>query len=284
MKNHISEEKFKESIEYYCSVLKSAYLAELEDATDIKYAKQYFQKVMFLENEMAPYGSAIFNELRYTYNHFNSLNAKTSYVKTIDSIPQIRTLGKNRLLEARKYLLGDNSASLSEWYIEQIENNGYSLDELIQLETMVLESTDENLIGALAVHLAGHQLYKEFKNVITEKQEPKTKHQHQFTRNEQILAVYFLMKSLGINSHQMCDRTKMAALFHLVMGVPFESSSKLKDLTIYKALAVVPQVVNDDKQFLRYLNNIRPYFFNANFIKAVEQIDAHISGLQSEID
>lgn len=284
MPNNISEEEFQDSIEYYSNVLRAAYLEEIEGATDQKYAKQHFQKLLFLGNEMVPYGSIVFNELRFSYNHFYRLNAKTSYRKTIELIPEIRKIGKTAYLDAKKHLLGDKTSNLDEWYIEQIEDSDYTLEELIQLESLVLESSDENLIGALAVHLAGRRLYKEYKNVITEKQEPKKKYQHQFTRNEQILAFYFLMKSVGVNPHQMCDRTKMAALFHLVMGVPYESSAKLKDLTIYKALAVVPQVVNDDKQFLRYLNKIRPYFYNTNFIEAVELIDSHISGLNTEID
>lgn len=284
MPNNISEEDFQDSIEYYSNVLRAAYLEEIEGATDQKYAKQHFQKLLFLGNEMVPYGSIVFNELRFSYNHFCRLNAKTSYKKTIELIPEIRKIGKTAYLDAKKHLLGNKTSSLDEWYIEQIEDSDYTLEELIQLESLVLESSDENLIGALAVHLAGRRLYKEYKNVITEKQEPKKKYQHQFTRNEQILAFYFLMKSVGVNPHQMCDRTKMAALFHLVMGVPYESSAKLKDLTIYKALAVVPQVVNDDKQFLRYLNKIRPYFYNTNFIEAVELIDSHISGLNTEID
>lgn len=284
MDNHISEEDFQDSIQYYSGVLKAAYLAEIESATDQEYAKQHFQKALFLENEMVPYGSVVFNELRFSFNHFSRLNAKTSYTKTVELISQIRTIGKTTHLEAKKYFLGDENSNLDEWYIERLENKSSSLEELIQLEKLVLKSTDENLIGALAVHLAGQQLYKEFKKVKIEKQEHKTKHQHQFTRNEQILAVYFLIKSLGVNLYQMSDRTKMAALFHLVMGVPYDSSSKLKDLAIYKGLGVVPQVVKDDKQFLKYLTKIRPYFLHANFIKAVELIDAHISGLTLEFE
>jgi hypothetical protein len=57
MVNYISEEEFQDNIAYYSGVLRTAYLTELESATDVEYAKQYFQTVMFLENEMVPYGS-----------------------------------------------------------------------------------------------------------------------------------------------------------------------------------------------------------------------------------
>lgn len=280
---NITEEQFHDSIEYYSNVLRSAYEAEIEDANDLDYAEKYFQRVLFLENEMVPYKSVTFNEFRFSYNHYNCLNATTSYSKTIELLPRLRTIGKNSLIEARKYSLGNQSANISEWHIKQLED-GSLIEELIQLEELVLQSTDENLIGALAVHLAGQQLYKEFKNTQPTQANPKTKHQYQFTRNEQILAVYYLIQSLGVNPYQVSDRTKLAALFHLIMGVPYESATKLKDLTIYKALSVVPQVVNDDKQFLKYLRKIRPYFLNANFDSAVEMIDRQIFSLNSDLD
>ncbi len=160
-----------------------------------------------------------------------------------------------------------------------------TIEELVQLESLVLKSTDENPIGALAIHLAGDRLFKEYRsNSTSEKKEMNTKHKFQFTRNEQILAFYYFIQSLGVNPYQISDRTKLAALFHLIMGVPYESHSKLKDLTIYKSLAVVPQVVNNDKQFLKYLTKIRPYFQNANFDRAVEMIDRQIFSLKSDLD
>lgn len=283
MSKQVSEQEFQDSIQYYTDILKKAYKAELKDSTDLEYAKRYFQSIFFLENEMVPYRSATFNELRFAHNHYTRLNAKSSYSKTLELLSEIRKIGKSSLIEARKFSLGDHLADLSEWHIAHLEK-GSSMEELIQLEELVLKSTDENLIAALAVHLAGQQLYKEFNAVPAEKRTTQAKHQHRFTRNEQILATYFLMKSLGVNLYQMSDRTKMAALFHLIMGVPYESSSKLKDLSIYKGLSVVPQVVNDDKQLMKYLKKIRPYFFNANFMKAVELIDAQISGLSSEME
>ncbi len=284
MWSNISEEDFQDSIEYYSSVLRTAYLEEIEDATDKEYAKQHFQKLLFLENEMIPYGSIIFNELRFSYNHFSRLNSKSSYTKTIELIPEIRKIGKTTHLEAKKYLLGAQEANLDEWYIERLENTSSSLEELIQLEALVLKSTNENLIGALAVHLAGQQLYKEFRKVKIGDKSQSEKHEHQFTRNEQILSLYLLIESFGVNLYQACDRTKLAALFHLIMGVPYGSSSKLKDLAIYKGLSVVPQIVKNDKQLLKHLNKIRSYFFNANFIKVVERIDAKISDLTSKFE
>jgi hypothetical protein len=93
MRNNISEEDFQDSIKYYSGVLRTAYLEEVEDATDEEYTKQHFQKLLFLENEMVPYGSVVFNELRFSHNHFSRLNSRSSYTRTIELIPEIRKIG-----------------------------------------------------------------------------------------------------------------------------------------------------------------------------------------------
>jgi hypothetical protein len=284
MPRKITNKKFKECIEYYYGVLKKGYLKEISEATDTEYAKKHFQRVFFLENDFVPYMSVLFQELRFTYHHFSKLNEKTAYDKTLKILPQIRTVSKKRLSDAQKYQKGDHSVLISEWYIEHIESGKADLDELILIEKRVLESTDENLIGALAVHLAGQRLYQEFKSSseVKEKQVKATKHNFTFTRNEQILALYYLIRSFGINPYQACDRTKLSALFHLVMGVPFEKKSKIKDLAIYKGLSCAPQVVKDSNQLLKYLEKIRNYFFEANFIQVVDLIDKEIERCKHE--
>lgn len=278
MPRKITNKKFKACIEYYYEVLKKGYLKEIEKSTDKDYAKKHFQRIFFLENDFVPYTSVLFQELRFTYHHFSKLNENTAYDKTLELLTQIRTVSKRRLSDAQKYQKGDHSVLISEWYIEHMESGKTSLDELIEIEKKVLKSTDENLIGSLAVHLAGKRLYQEFRKEteIKENQVKPTQHNFKFTRNEQILALYYLIRSFGINPYQACDRTKLAALFHLVMGVPYEKKSKLKDLAIYKGLSRAPEVVKDSNQLLKYLKKIRTYFFEANFIQVVDLIDKEI--------
>lgn len=278
MPRKITNKTFNKCIEYYYGVLKEGYLKEIEKATDTDYAKKHFQRILFLENDFVPYMSVLFQELRFTYHHFSKLSENTAYDKTLEILPQIRTVSKKQLDVAEKYQKGDHSVFISEWYLEHIESGKADLDQLIAIEKKVLESSDENLIGALAVHLAGRRLYQEFRKEpeIIENQVKQTQHNFTFTRNEQILALYYLIRSFGINPYQACDRTKLAALFHLVMGVPYENKSKLKDLAIYKGLSTAPQVVKDPGQLLKYLEKIRTYFQQANFIKVVDLIDKEI--------
>lgn len=275
MPRKISNIEFQECIDHYYKVLKKSYLKEVENATDQDYAREHFQKILFLENQLVPYLSILFNELLITYNHLCRLNAENAYHRAIEYLPEIRNIAKTELNNSQQYLNGDIDNRLSEWYSMQIRNGSFSLKELIECETQVLAFTDENLIGALALHLAGEKLYNEFKD--SEESEPKIKkHQYEFTRNEQLLALHFLIESFGVNPLQACDRTKLAALFHLIMGVPFEDKSKLKNLSIYKGLSIVPQVVNNDKNLLKYLQNIRIFFEEADFMQVVKLIDLQI--------
>lgn len=281
MPRKITNIEFQQSIDHYYDVLKKAYLREIKDATDQGYAKKHFQEIFFLENELVPYPSVLFHELLTTYNHFCRLNANMAFDRTVDYLEEIRSIAKAQLSIARKYLSGIKEDRLSDWYIEQISTGLYSLTELVECEKSVLCFTDENLIGALAMHLTGEMLYNEF-NEVKEAQPTTKKHQFEFTRNEQLLALHFLIESFVSNPLKACDRTKLAALFHLIMGVPFEDKSKLKNLSIYKGLSVVPQVVNSDTNLLKYLENIRPYFEEANFTQVVQLIDQQIKICMSE--
>jgi hypothetical protein len=276
MPKEITYQEFLESIDYYCRVLRKAYLESIANATDLAYSQDHFQRLYFLENQFVPYSSVLFQEFRFAYHHFQRLNIETAYANTLDLLDELRGSAKKQLDAAEQYQKGNLKIYLSVGYMEQLEKENFTLEELIANEKQVLTFTDENLIASLSLHLAGQKLYKEFKDTPTETP-IKTQHQFQFTRNEQLLALHFLIRSFGINPSQACDRTKLSALFHLIMGVPFESPSKLKDLSIYKALSVVPQVVKKDKQLLIYLQNIRTYFLEANFIQVVDLIDKQIA-------
>lgn len=281
---HINHIKFKEIVAHYYSVLKEGYLKEIEQASDQQYAKQYFQRILFLESEHVPYQSILFKEIQYAYKHFNCLNERTAIERTFELLLQIKKVSKKRLAEAIAYLEGDRAVFLADWYMEQINSGNSTLEELILIETKALKSSKENLFAALALDVAGKRLYREFNETNEILPTSPKKHQHSFTRNEQMLALYFLIQSFGVNLFQVSDRTKLAALFHLIMGVPFESKSKLKDLAIYKGLSSIPSVVSNNNQLLKYLLNIRPYFENANFDAAVRLIDKEIQNCQSGQD
>lgn len=282
MEELINQQVFEESVTYYYDVLKKAYLEAIEEANDKQYAKAHYQRILFIENEMVPYRSILFRELQYTYHHFYCLSKSAVIKKTFGTLDQIKKVAKKRFSDGMKYLAGDKDIFLADWYLEQMETGEVSLEELLVIEANTQKLTDENLLGALALNVAGKRLYREFKREEPLTDTTEKKHKYQFTRNEQILALYFLISSFGVNLYQVCDRTKLAALFHLIMGVSYEDATKIKDLSIYKGLSGVPQVVKNKGQLLKYLDKIRPYFENAGFEKAVELIDDQIDFCKKE--
>lgn len=284
MKLPISTSKFQSIINYNYKILKEGYYLEIEKATDKSYAKTHYKNIISTDNDLVPYTTILFHELYHTYNHYNKLNRDKALEQTYSMIENIKTISRTSLNESKQYLEGNRSLSLTPWYIQQLNEGGWRLQELIILEEKVLQYTDENLVGSLAIHLAGKKLYWELEQEQVEEEPTKNKHNYQFTRNEQILSLYFLFESFSTSIYKLdADRTKIAALFHLIMGVSYENNSKLKDLSIYKSLSTVPQVVKSDKQLLKYLQKIRPYFDKMNLYKAVELIDKQIRICQEEL-
>lgn len=283
MEKAITYQDFLDAQEYFYNVLKKGYLQEVEEADDKEYATQHFQKTLFEENEMVPHGTVLFEELLISYKHFSRIKAERGYYQTMEFLEEIREISKRELLKAVNFQKGNKEIELCSWYFEQIWARTATLEELIHNEIRVQEFTDENLVGVLALKLAGNQLLEEY-NKEDAPAVVKTNHRYQFTQKEQLLSIAFLIESLGVNLLGQCDRTKMAALFHAMMGVSYHDEKKLKDLGIYKGLSVVPQVVKSDKQLLKYLEKLRPYFFEANFHGVVSLIDKQIARSKRELE
>lgn len=222
---------------------------------------------------MVPYPTVLFNELLFTYKHHERLSGSdNSYEKTIEFLPEIRKIAKRSLNIAKKHLSGRTNEPISPWYIEQIENGEEQLADLIKIEEKVLQLTDENLSGVLAIHLAGQRLYEEYQSPEVKEEVSKG----QYTLNERLLALSIFLESLGFRQGLNEDRTTLAALYHLVMDKNFNDSTKIKNSNIYKSLGIMPKVVNDPVKLKTYLQNIRPFFEKANMTKALELIDQQI--------
>jgi len=285
----IDNNTFRESIQYYMTVLEKAYVNDVEIADDKEYAKTYWQQVYFLENSMIPYPSTLFQELLVTFNHLEKLNSSASILMTQELLEGIRDIALDNLNTAKNYLSGDKNLKLNSHYINNIDLHDISLEESIAKEQKVLDGTNENLIGALAIHLAGQQLYNKYNQSDTALGEVDQQlatdsgYEHQFTRNEQVLSLFFLIESTGVNIFQQADRTKMTALFHSMLGMPIKDMKKLKNTSIYKALSIVPQIGGKEETLLKYLKHIRSFFAEANFHKTVDLIDKQIEICKSEL-
>jgi len=270
---------FQESIKHYYDVLKSGYLLEIEKASDKEYAKKHFQSILFIDNEFIPSHSVLFDGLKLAYEHYTKLNPETAFDETFKLLPDYKRIASCTINDALASLGGNESIEVSGHYLYYINSNQFKLEELVQTEQKVLAASVENLVGALAIYVAGQQLYKEFK--VEKVNEPITKSKsiygHSFTQKQQVLALYFLMQAYGVNSKLDSDMTTLSALYHLILGVPFKTFDKLKNTNIYKNIRSVPNIFSSDSAYLKNLKIIRPYFVNTSLIKVVELIDIQIN-------
>ncbi len=278
MPRKITNELFVKSITDYERVLEKEYLLKLEEAEDKDYASTFYQKMLFVQNELVPYPSVIFHELEYTFQHHKKLcGMNKAYEKTMEFIDGIRSISNEALENAKLYLNGNKQIKLHSCHTDQIEHEERVLSELIEIEERIAKLTDENLSGALSIHLAGQRLYEKYNDVESEELGKVENSKSQFTQNERTLALYILLESLGFRQGLNEDRTTLAGLYHLIMDKNFNDSTKIKNSNIYKALGSVPDVVNDPVKLAKYLQNIRPIFEKANMENALKLIAEKIN-------
>jgi hypothetical protein len=273
MPRKITNELFVKSITDYERILEKDYLLRLEEADDKEYASNYYQNMLFSQNEMVPYPSVMFHELEYTFQHHSKLNGlNKAYEKSMEFMEGIRSIANEALENAKSYLNGNSQIKLHGWYLDQLENDNRKLSELVEIEERIAKLTDENLSGALSIHLAGQRLYEKHNDSEEQALGKVENSKGQFTQNERTLALYILLESLGFRQGLNEDRTTLAALYHLIMDKNFNDSTKIKNSNIYKALGSVPDVVNDPSKLSKYLQNIRPIFEKANMENALKLI------------
>lgn len=281
MSNIKTNNDFNNLIAKYYQILKEGYLLEIDKASDKKYAEQHFQEVLFLENSLTPYNTILLKELHYVYHHYSCLISSTAYEETAKLLNKVYLIARNQLDKAILYKNGNTSIDFPEHYSQLILEKNLNLTDLIAQEKQALQLTHESLIGSLALSLAGKQLHKEFNEIQPVQKE--TNHRHKFTQKQQVLALFFLMEAFGIKSHSGTDMTKLSALYHLILGVPFHDFDRLKNTNIYKSIRVAPQVVNSDKHLLKNLQVIKPYFENVNLLNVVELINQQINVCKQNI-
>lgn len=270
--------EFQELIQYYTEVLKKGYEEEVKKSSNKAYAKKYYQRIFFIENELTPYHTLLLKELKFVYYHYSALDNQTSYEKTLQHFQQIRGIAQRELLKLIEFKNGNHTIQLSDYYYDLILDSNIDIDDIIIQETKALDSSDENIVGALAISIAGKQLYTKYNtSSVNKKDEKKQEHRYTFTQKQQLLALYFLLESFGFKTIGTVDLTKQAALYHLILGVPFQEFEKLKNTNIYKALRTAPQVVTNDRYLLKNLELIKPYFQSVQLTNVVALIDQQIA-------
>ena len=94
----------------------------------------------------------------------------------------------------------------------------------------------------------------------------------EFTLSRQLLTLYFLLKTLGIEPRNTVDIAPVARFAHLITGTSFHT---LQNSNLYKKLKKVPNF-KEDKALIKDLEFIIPFFKEINLEKAVLFIEDEI--------
>jgi hypothetical protein len=97
-----------------------------------------------------------------------------------------------------------------------------------------------------------------------------------FTKARQLLAVYFLLQSLGVKHRGDAPLTSTAKLIHLISGTPFTT---IQNSDIYKKYRAMPHY-KKGKELMADLNFIRPFFEAVNLKSVLQLIDEELDGLK----
>jgi hypothetical protein len=94
----------------------------------------------------------------------------------------------------------------------------------------------------------------------------------ELTISRQLLTLYFLLKTLGIEPRSTVDIAPVARFAHLITGTSFH---KLQNSNLYKKLKKVPNF-KEDKALIKDLEFIIPFFKEINLEKTVLLIEGEI--------
>lgn len=287
MSQDVTKEQFEQAISHYYEVLKKEAKKTIAESADKEYAIEYCKTVLFEANDLIPRQSLMFDLLLSSYVHYSKLYPVDSFERTIAEIHQIRIHTQQELEKLQAFQQGKPQHRICDWYMEKLaEDPDMTIENLIALEKQVLDGTNENLTAALALHIAGDQLMEEYSSQPKIGERTQKKYEHQFTRKEQVLALYFLLESFDIRTYHLCHRTKLAALFHLIMGYPYGDVKKINNSAVYEILEQISNPkqnpYNNDKQYLKCLDKLKTYYTNANLSRVVETIEGEIQHIKSK--
>lgn len=272
---------FEELVQCQQAQLHEAFTEKVNAASDKEYAANYYTNAYFQQNHLVGYASILMHETIVAYHHLSKLDSKTSLSELVSMLPVLRNISLESLQNAQRYKAGDQSIELHDHYQNQLLEKTHGLSELISIEEEVQQWSDNDMLTRLSIHVAGQRLLQDQQPEEEPTSQPASKkHKNNFTQKEQLLALFYLMESFGISMYLDASRTSMSALFHLIMGIPFDDYDKINNTNIYKSLAKAPEVVKD-KQLLKYLQRIRLFFERAGLHNVVKNIDEQIIFLES---
>jgi len=260
-RNESPKEQFDKAAAHFYTVLKNGFLEDVEKASNKMYAYLHCRKVYFERNQFIPYNSAFFQNLTTAYIHFFNMDEDSSVEETMKYLPTVREISKNMIEECER-------GELPDLYIELIEEQGCSLEEILAMEQGALTLDEENTIAVLAMYNATQSLLRDLPEFYPLKQIQDREHQHFFTRSQQVLFAHYLFKLIELHN---VDRATLARITHGLAGVPYND---IKNSEIYKKFSNPLQ--SGKRTAVPDLQLVRSYFVKLNRADILEEIDRDI--------
>lgn len=259
---------------YYCE-LESLYLDKIEGAENKEYARSFYRTLLFERNAKLPKDSFFFNTLSKIFLHNYRLNKANAIIKTIDQLHLIRDRAEMEITfledlyqnkSAESFFLVEETIE-SEWYLLSLEIHEISdLLAYFLAVRLLLEAYPKN--QEVEPFSLEAPLLENKKIPVNKKQEYTTT----FTEHQQILALHFLLKQLGITPRADVNISDVARFAHLITKHPITHIDNSRKSQILKNILSE----KSDKKHLSDLQFIRPFFEKLLLNKAVETIDQEI--------
>jgi hypothetical protein len=278
------EAQFSEAVAHFYSLLKKAYLDQVKKAIDKDYAKDFCRRVLFEENKWIPQYSVFYTELVARYSHHYRLGDTNAVEITLSFLPQIRQLALD-VVERAKNIRESLNVLYHElhWlYQEAIEDNKYSLLELIDQEEHLIQANEDRIIKLLGLHHATQQLLDEFSDEPEEQDasaidfatnEPNSVNQH-LTQSQQVLVTYYISQALGIKHKKNVSKcTRALFAFLRISTSPINSDAYKKLLHPLESSPLQTTLAN--------LKVVRGFFEPLEVAAVIKHIDDDIERLSN---
>lgn len=271
------QKQFEKECRHIYDVLKKYFLDKMKEATDKEYAYNHYKYILFEKNTSLYHNTIFFEELKTAFIHFRKLDHKKAIQLTLRSLPIIRKHSDEAHSQAFCVSYENPNFDTSElplWYQNGINNEGCSLDELMDQELKLSKLSEQELIKILAFYQATQELLEDVETFysLEPKEELSTSnHKHQFTKSQIVIMGHYILEMAGVNRSKV-DVTACAEVLHCMLGIPYD---KVANSDIYKKM-LKPFSSTSPKRTVEDLKLVRSLLAKFQNQKILDSIDQQI--------
>lgn len=271
------QKQFEKECQHIYNALKKYFLDKMKEATDKEYAYNHYKYTLFEKNPSLYHNTIFFEELKTAFIHFRKLDHKKAIQLTLRSLPIIRKHSEEAHSQAFCVSYENPTFDVNElplWYQNGINNDGCSLDNLMEQELKLSRLSEQEIIKILAFYQATQELLVDVtKFYVCELNDelPITNHKHQFTRSQIVIMAHYIFEMAGIDRNKV-DITTCAEILHCMLGIPYD---KISNSEIYKKM-LKPFSTTSPKRTLEDLKLVRSYLAILSNQEILNSIDKQI--------